>query len=242
MLLESLSRFLWRSGEHQRDERWTFELAAPGQHRPIAMVGERVIAVGEPFDFKPGEDMDLGALRSEPGGTLVLHLRSSTEHLPGELQVHITYAAHRHQELIKVAAATPIRLENLQPGSGKLTVMGTNTADCKVEFEVLAGTECVLDVELAQAVSVPYRIEFPTYDHSVSVLARFVERASRSEVGRFQHDDLGQYPNPFEFTKKLAPGGYRLEVVLGDGRRKEVEFDVLSLDSSDAPSLVLDLR
>jgi protocatechuate 3,4-dioxygenase beta subunit len=240
--LQNQIRYSSRWGDQDADGLWSFTLDTPGRFRPIAVHGERLIAAGDIFEFTPGEDRDLGVLHSEPGGTLTLHLRSSEEYPPSDLKASVGFGGYRHREELPLGAASPLRLEGVEPGPGKATFFGDNILMQTLEFEINAGEETVLDVELLPAVGVPYRIDLPSIEGDMSLQLRFIDVADGSDAGHSEFKDLSRYPKRIEFKKRLGLGSYRFEVELSDGRRKDVEFTVDSLDPEDAPRPAVDLR
>ncbi len=240
--LENQASYSWQFGEQDSEGVWTFHLDQPGSYRPIALMGERLIAAGEVFESTPGEDLDLGVLRTEPGGVLTLHVSSSEEHPPVGVKGTLTFGGVRHSENFQLGAVSPMRLEGVEPGPGKVTFYGENTLMRSHEFEITAGEETVLDVELVPAVGVPYRIDLPTFEGSMSLELRFIDLADGSDAGHSGFKDLARYPRRIEFEKMLGLGSYRMEAELSDGRRKDVEFEVRSLKPDEAPRAEVDLR
>lgn len=241
-VLESTSTYSWWFGEQDADGLWTFELKKPGAYRPLALFGERIIAGGEVFEFTPGEDLDLGVLRTKPGGTLVLHMDSSEEHPPLDVKGSLAVGGYRLTEEFVVESVSSMRFESLEPGQGVLSLSGQNILMGSHEFEIRAGEETVLDIELSPAVGVPYRIDLPKSEADMSLVARFVDLADGSEAGKIELKDLSQYSSPIEFKMMLGVGSYRMESEVSDGRRDAVEFEVTSLEPDLAPKPVLDLR
>ena len=125
-VLESTSTYSWWFGEQDADGLWTFELKKPGAYRPLALFGERIIAGGEVFEFTPGEDLDLGVLRTKPGGTLVLHMDSSEEHPPLDVKGSLAVGGYRLTEEFVVESVSSMRFESLEPGQGELSLFGQN--------------------------------------------------------------------------------------------------------------------
>ena len=232
---------MWRVGDVE-DDVWTFDMTKPGRFRVIAFLGERLIAVGEPFDYVAGTDVDLGTLASAPGGTLLLRLNRSEERPPEDMRLRLRHDAYRHGESLDTGSGSEFRLESMQPGTGTLTLTAANLVRREIPFEIRAGEETVVDIPLIPAASVPYRIDLPSLAESTSLSIRFLDRVDGSLVREIDLDDARRYANPIEWSAQLPPGEYRIEVELGDGRRAHADFSVTSLSAEDAPHPKLDLR
>lgn len=242
VILERLDHLSWHFGDEGEDGVWTFTHDEPSRLRPLALLGERVIAVGETFDFVPGTDHDLGILRSQPGGTLLLNWTLLEGFDPGSIKAFVSSDAAEQTEQMALDPTRTVRLESLEPGPGKITVFADNALDFEASFVVTPDQETTLDVALTPAVGVPYHIDLPRFEEAVSIAIRFVDSATNTELQSSVFEDLGRYPNPIRWTRKLVPGTYRLEVELGNGTRKETTFQVESLDPDAVPEVALDLR
>ncbi|MEM8711907.1 MAG: carboxypeptidase-like regulatory domain-containing protein, partial [Planctomycetota bacterium] len=240
--LERLDRWSWHFGDRGDDGAWTFTHDEPAEFRPVAQLGERVIAVGEPFEFVPGTDYDLGTLRSEPGGTLILNWTLPEGFDPGEVSAYLSFDAVRRNERVTVDPRGTSRFESLQPGGGKITLLAENALKHVAPYEIVAGEISSVDIALTPAVGVPYHIDLPSPEQATSVAIRFVDAVTDTEISALETEDLRRYPNPIDFEQKLVAGTYRLEVVLGDGTRKATTFRVPSLDPAKVPKVTLDVR
>ncbi len=239
--LESLDQYSWRIGELE-DDVWEFSLDSPGSYRAIAMLGERLIAVGEPFEFTAGANVDLGTLASGPGGALVLRLERSEERPPEDARLYVRHDSYRHGENLELGNSSTLRLESMEPGTGSITLLGKNLMRIELPYEIRAGEETVLDVAIEAGVGVPYHIELPAFQAAMAVTTRFIDIADGSVVHERTVADGRDYRNPIDFTIQLAPGDYRLEVELGDGRSENTTFHVPSLDPEEAPRPALTVK
>ncbi|MEZ6015030.1 MAG: carboxypeptidase-like regulatory domain-containing protein [Planctomycetota bacterium] len=240
--LERIDRFARHFGERDVDGVWRFDLDEPGSFRPIALVGERVIAMGETFDFMPGNDLDLGTLRTEPGSVLIIDWSMPGQRLPEGLMVYLQPEGTRTAEELTPPLTHRFRFESLQPGAGKLTMHAQNMLEVELDYELVAGEETVLDVALVPAVAVRYRIDLPTYEDAVSFACRIIDASTGNELQNAVTKDFRRYPNPVEWSRQLTPGTYRLEASLGNGRHADTVFSVHSLEPTEAPTPALDLR
>ncbi|MEZ6021502.1 MAG: carboxypeptidase-like regulatory domain-containing protein, partial [Planctomycetota bacterium] len=93
----------------------TFEVETKGDWLPVALYQERVIAVGTAVHVEPGAEVDLGILRSIPGGTLDV-----TFAVPAGLELqgahwYLTSDESRSMEEGAYAGAPSMRLETWSP-------------------------------------------------------------------------------------------------------------------------------
>ena len=235
VILESLDKYSWRYSENEGQEGlWKFELGEIGRYRPIAVDGERVIAMGEEFVIQGGEELDLGLLESEEGGTLVLNCVRSSDAPPGKVSVYLNPNGCRHGEHIELGPRSELRVEGVEPGPGTISVAGDSVMKLQFNYVLLAGEEKVLDLELISAAAVPYKIAWEDAPPGESMHARFVDRQTGGVVGDFQTDQLHLYKSPMEFSIRLPIGSYTLEVDFGSMPDLKAEFEVTSLESKGA--------
>ncbi|MEM9380813.1 MAG: sigma-70 family RNA polymerase sigma factor [Planctomycetota bacterium] len=241
MSIESLDEYSWSIGEREGDT-WNFTLRTPGRYRAIALADERLLASGEPFDFVPGEPLDLGTLRSVPGGTLVVRLIGSDEYPPEGASMSLRHDAYRHGQRVELDRTLETRLEGIEPGAGTLHVWGKNFATTRPEYEVRAGEETAVDVELVPATRIRYRVDLPSLPGATSFTVRFIDAADGSEASKIEREDIGAYGNPLEWSTMLPPGQYRMEATLGDGRTGAASLTVPPIGTEELPSPTVDLR
>ncbi|MEM1449978.1 MAG: sigma-70 family RNA polymerase sigma factor [Planctomycetota bacterium] len=241
MSLENMEKYSWSIGQQEGDA-WVFTLDTPGRYRAIALADERLLASGEPFDFVPGEPLDLGTLRSVPGGTVVVRLIGSDEHPPEGASMSLRHDAYRHGQRVDLDSTLEARLEGIEPGEGELHIWGKNFSTVRPAYEVRAGEETLVEVELVPAHRIRYRIDLPSLETSTQFTVRFIDVADGSEASKIERKDIGAYGNPLEWTALLPPGQYRLDATLGDGRSASTSLTVPPLGTEELPEPAVDLR
>ena len=218
-------------------EGWRFRLLDPGAYRPLALMGERTVCTGEPFDVHGGEDMTLPDLVVGPGGTLIVVFERAASPVPTGLRAFLRRGTSRRAEEFDVGGRTELRIDGLEPGPGKLSVYGDNVQQLVLTFEIDAGAETVVHAPLVPAVRILYRIEWPHDEPGGTLSIRFVDRSSGEEMDGYEVADLTRYSSPIVWSTYLPIGSYTFEVLRDGEPHHRQEFEVESLDPALAPEL-----
>ena len=236
VILEADDPRSWHYGDSDGDQ-WSFSIDTPGVFRALALSGERLIGRGADFEILGGEKLELPPLVTQDGATLVLHIERPDELRVSGLRAFLRHDASAHAEPFELGGESELRIENLEPGSGRISFLGGNVRQMELPFELRAGEETLLAVPLSAAVPVLYRIEWPSEQSSGSLSLSFVERQSGALMDDFQTDDLSGYSSPIQWNVYLPLGSYLFEVKKNGSPYYREEFEVTSLDPEKAPKL-----
>ncbi|HLU39810.1 MAG TPA: carboxypeptidase regulatory-like domain-containing protein [Planctomycetota bacterium] len=104
---------------------------------PVALLGQR--------QFAPHADVDLGEIRLEQGGRIVVVPRFAAGTSATDLRIEITDDRHRSLGSMR-AAGSVLRSPAVPAGTVGLTVAGTGVACARHEVAVQAGRETIVDL------------------------------------------------------------------------------------------------
>jgi len=223
-----------------KDGLWSFKVDDAGTYRAVAQVGKRVIAEGANFAVAGGETLVLPDLVTRPGGTLVLQIDRPLDYETEALWGILRSGPNGKGESIALDTEVTVRLENMEPGAGSLSLMGGDVAQTKFEYEIRSGEETVINVPLVPAAKVEYQIRWPLSDASGTMRVQFTDRASGSVVHEVDIDDLTQLTSPAQWKALLPLGRYLYEVKMNGTLLASEEFEIKSLDPDRAPRLGYD--
>lgn len=238
VVIESAGSLSWRLGEWKGGA-WTFRLEEPGVYRAVGLYGERAICTGEDFEVQGGETLDLPDLVAGLGGTLVLQIERPEDPVPTGLRAFLRRKASKSAEAFELGGEIEMRIDNLEPGTGTISFLGSNIRQLALDFEVREGEETHLTVPLTAAVPVLYRVAWPSNEATGTLSIRFIDRRTGAVVDEFDTTDLTAYSSPIRWHSFLPVGSFRFEVTKNGRLHHSEDFEVTSLDPREAPKLGL---
>lgn len=181
----------------------------------------------------PGQDLDLGTIRLQQGGSIVIRLRRDDGTEVGYPSLSLAVAPKWHNIQTPEIEGESVILGPLPPGSYRLVVRGEpadqnpRTARDQFAFEIRAGEKAEAELVLRSGVSTVLRIRSPDSDplprngrvtYSVlDVAGKEVVRSSgRADGSGVCEQKIGC----------LVRGHYRIKAERQDGQRAAAEFDV----------------
>ncbi|MFT5463294.1 MAG: protocatechuate 3,4-dioxygenase beta subunit [Planctomycetota bacterium] len=240
VVLESKDRLSWWEADKDGDT-WLFGVGKAGAARAVALFGERTIAIGDYIEIESGGSYDLH-LSSQAGGTILVRFERDEGQSPVDWLLWVEAGGTRRSEQIDIGPGRELRLDSLEPGPGKMTLLGSNVMDLEAEFEVIANEERIVTLQTRAAIGVPFKVSWTTSIEDKALTIRISHRDSGKRVVDVETADSTRYQNPILWTATLAPGAYTFEVFTGAGKRHAEDFEVESLDPDKIPTLEADLR
>lgn len=198
----------------------------PGTHTlTVEVAGYSRTRLG-PKTLAPGETWDVGTVRIQMGGSLLLRVSD----FPTRAYFQVFDAQGRWTSNMHPDEGTrETRLSLMEPGSYSLAVSGVGVAVQWIPFEILSEQEEVIEVELAAGIPAELHLA-----ESVAVLLH-LEREGTVLAHHWipRREDL-----PTRWTSAgLVPGTYLAEVEAEDGRKGQKQF-VVSAEDAPGPLIV----
>ncbi|MEM8710158.1 MAG: carboxypeptidase-like regulatory domain-containing protein, partial [Planctomycetota bacterium] len=221
---------------------FTFDVSTPGRYGPQVLVGERIVWLGEEIDLAGGEDLDLGTVRINEGGSLRFVIRYPDKGNPHDVGVRLSPEGSWGSEALDIEGQTELVAKGLLPAKYSVRLTGEGVVWRDFEVEVRAEETTTLELNLVAAVQVPYWIGREQPEPATSLAIRLIDRDSREVLRERELEEPHRYANPIEWSYWLAPGHYTLEAERGTGEMERQDFDVTSLNEADLPEVKLEFR
>ncbi len=234
VVLEDAEDHRWLGGTRTGAD-WTFQVSQPGTYRPVALIAGRAIATGADFQLHPGDSVSLPDLIPGPAGTLILEIHRPNEVVATGIRAYLRRRPSKRAEFIHVDGQAQVRIEHLEPGPGRITIVGDNVSTLELPFEVSGDHETRLDVDLIAAVPVTAQVEWPPGDGTGTMSLKYIHRSTGTVTYETMLDDMTDYESPMSWTGLLPIGSYLLEVTKNGLPHYREEFEVRSLEPDLAP-------
>ena len=214
--------------------RFSFDRVEPGRHRLTIRTDESLIHRSDWFEVPPGGQVDLGTIRSEPAGSLVVDVDAGTA-----VEAISTVVRGEDLDILSFmrARGTELVAEELSPGAYYLAADSPGHADLLLPIEIRAGEETRVSVELAPGAARTVSWDFPP-DAEWNELRATV----RDEEGRLVSGKRIERARPGTgslFHLKL--GTFHVEAETDTGLEGRVMIDVPDLTPQSEP-IVVELR
>ena len=219
----------FRDGGKVEDGAFSFERVTPCRFRLTLQEGEAVLAHSGWFELEEGAELDVGVLRTVPGGGV----RVRAARGPGaEAAAPTLYFRHEDASRSTVVTLTSDEqlVENLTPGRYKVTGYDKGLVSIRGDVTVAAGSVSNLTVALTKGVLTKFAVWIPTDE--VVVRYDYTIRDAEGVEFRSYGADLGSSPTrPFPISVTMPPGSYTI-----DYRADDVYAGAQSFEVTDEPA------
>jgi hypothetical protein len=218
---------------------FSFTGVEPGRYRPVVLAGEIPAYSGDWITLAPGEDRDLGTLRTERAGSLRLLVPRTPATADVELRLYL-----RQPELIgfsvELGRSDERLVENLSAGEIELSAYSAGIAPVRATATVKVGEETRLTLVLHPAVEVPLEVLWPE-NHALGGLTLRVEDEQGRSVWDKHETNVAFLKRPYVPRPQFRIGRYTLSGESDSGLRGSTSFEVKTLDAAQA-TVSLELR
>ncbi len=228
MILKSDKGF-WRMGPQKDGLEFTFKRLAPGRYRPIALVGDIAIAIGDWFDLAESEERHLDPLVTEPAGSARVRLLrdDSTRSIEATVRAAPTGSYQNVSE--DVGLGNEVFWSNLSPGKYSLTVRGKGAGTVRHEFEVTSGVETAVEVKLLAAAMHHFLMELPNDRDLGSLTVKVIDPRDGSAYWSLTEERAVVLPRPYERRIQIPLGTWKFVAETTTGLRAEKTLQVRDL-------------
>ena len=214
----------FRDGGEVENGAFSFDRVTPCRFRLTLQEGDAVLAHSGWFELQPGAELDVGVLRTVPGGSV----RVRATRGPGAEDAAPTlYLRHEDASRSTVVTLTrdEQRIDNLTPGTYRVTGYDKGLVSIKGEVTVSAGAVADLTVELTKGVLTRFEVWIPTDE--VVATYRYTIHDADGGVFRTYGADLGSSPTrPFKIAVTMPRGRYSITYRAGDAYAGTAAFEV----------------
>jgi RNA polymerase sigma factor (sigma-70 family) len=219
---------------------FAFTGVEPGRYRPVVVVGEIPAYAGDWITLAPGEDCNLGTLRTERAGSLRLLVPRTPATTGVELRVYLRPPGVMMGFHVELGRDDERLVENVSAGEIELSAYSTGIAPVHASATVKAGEETRLTLVLRPAAEVPLEILWPE-NHALGGLTLRVENEQGQSVWDKHETNVAFLKRPYAPRPQLEVGRYTLFGESDSGLRGSTSFAVKSL-APDQPTVSLELQ
>ena len=213
---------------------FVFPEVEPGRYRPVVLLLESPILVGDWIELEPGEDRDLGTLRTEPGASLNLLAPRPAGTEDVEIRLFLRSGGTMSSTEVKLGTDAERRIQNLTPGTYDVRAYGTGIASVFVEAEVRLGRENELSLELQPAVPCGIEITWPENEALGSLSVRVSDAAGEVVWDRTE-TNVAFLPRPYTLSPQFVLGNYTVVAESKSGLRGTAALVVDDLEPDPEP-------
>ncbi|MFM1872299.1 MAG: hypothetical protein RL398_1721 [Planctomycetota bacterium] len=207
------------------DGAFRFGEVEPCRFRIVAKQGETVIASSDWHELAPADTTDVGSIATEPGGALRIAVARAQGGETLEPKLYLRREGDASSTQLDLGRADGVTVENLTPGTYKVSAYGTGACAIEATAEVRAGEVGTLAVTLRPGVLCRFEVWIPETSKATRRSYRFV--AENGEVFGATDGEIGSLPTrPMPIAKTLPPGAWTVHVATDDGLRAEAKFVV----------------
>jgi len=239
VILRYKTSYKWRDNVQIEGMHFFFDEVDPGEYRACAFSGEQQIYQGEWFELLPGEERDLGVIKTEVGGTLILNIDRSELSADMDPEVNITIVKSVGAMDIDISTS-PLRIEGLSAGEHRITAHARDMVYTRHLVEIVSGKETETTLKLRRGVRTPFAVTWPT-EQELGHLQVFIRDLKGEQFWDLMESNTGSLPRPYERWTNLPLGKYVLSAETGSGLKGEVSFSVSDL-SEEQPTVQLSLH
>ncbi|MGC6487296.1 MAG: carboxypeptidase regulatory-like domain-containing protein [Planctomycetota bacterium] len=221
----------FRDGGEVEDGAFSFDRVTPCKFRLTLQQGEAVLAHSGWFELQAGAELDVGVLRTVPGGEVLVRAERGAG---AEDATPTLYFRHEDASRSTVVTLTgdEQRVENLTPGRYQVTGYEKGLVAIKGEVTVTAGAVADLALTLTKGVLTKFAVWVPLEP----VVARYdytIRDAAGAEF-RSYGADFGSSPTrPFPISVTMPPGRYTIDYRAGEVFEGSQSFEVTDAPATD---------
>lgn len=203
-----------------------FEKVQPCRFRLALVEGETVLGQSDWFELQPGETLDTGTFRTEPGGAIRIKLDrpEGTEQI--EPRLYLRRQGLSRGTSVKMGRASEKVVPNLTPGDYAVSGWATGMVSLSGAVTVVAGATTTLSLSLKSGVRCRMEAWFPpeavasSYEYTIT--SRDGGGPPRTSKGK-----LGSAPTrPFPFSTTIPAGSWSVEFSADGKWTARADFDV----------------
>lgn len=229
----------WMSRPKIDGNKFRFTRVKPGRFRVTAKRGDSVIAIGQWFVLAPGEERDIGALRTTPAGSVLIRLDRGAGTEQVEPTLWFNPKSVMHGQSIKLGKKNEGLMRELPVGVHNYTMRSPGVVTQKGEVTVQAGRQAEIVVVMIAAVNRKIEIRWPKGDNT-RLNASITDRQGK-EYWSIQEFDTRSATSLQRKWTRLPLGSYILGGETVGGAKGTIQFEMKSLEP-DQPTVVLELR
>ena len=234
VILRWKSGFIWNENANLDGARFTFRDVEPGEYRVCAFSGDTLIHQTDWFELWPAEYLDLGELKTAPGGSILLTVDGGSL---GE-EVVPRFSTGLKGEINSVDFEPepdgPTLLDNLEPGTHRVRAWGEGLAGAEVEVRVSAGVVAEATLRLRPAARREFSVAWPA-GAELAYLHVSILEADGNEIWDVRESNVGALPNPYERWARLPLGEFVLKADTGTDLSGSLAFSVTDLAAQQEP-------
>ncbi|MGB3969100.1 MAG: carboxypeptidase regulatory-like domain-containing protein, partial [Planctomycetota bacterium] len=221
----------WHTQANLQGAAFHFKDVEPGRVRVIAMAGEDPILYGPWVELQPGEQKDVGALVTEPGGKLVVKVVRGPGTEAIEPTIYVTPADAGHgRKLVLGKAATELVFDNMVTGEHRISLYSPGVASIRdARCSVAVGAPATATIELRAAVSREIGVEY-------EAAQRITHIRVQDDEGRalFDYAQPRAMERPYRMKLQFPLGRFTFTVESETGKAETV-IEMTSLAEGQPP-------
>ena len=219
---------------------FVFTDVEPGRYRLVVVVGENPVLGGELIELAPGQDLDLGTLRTEPGGSILVRVErdAATEGVGPRLFFRTDGMLHGRS--VEIGKAAEVLVDNMSAGRYTVGAYGDGMLTLHAEVTVEVGAQAELVLDLSPAVRCPLEITWPE-NKTLGALTVRIEDAFGETPWNVTETNVSFLTRPYSRSLQLPLGRYTVTAESKTGLRGTGQFEVANLDP-EQPVVRVEMR
>ena len=218
---------------------FVFPGVEPGRYRPVILVAENPVFRGDWITLEPGQDLDLGTLKTEPGGSVLVHFKrdEATQAVEPRLYFH---SGGMYGRSVELAQAEEMLVDNMSAGEYTVSVYATGMVSMSEVVTVEAGKQAELTLEPAPAVRRAIEVTWPE-NEKLGALTIRVENELGDVLWDSTQPNVAFLKRPYTQSPNLTVGHYTVTAESKTGLRGTAQFAILNLEQ-DQPVVMVEMR
>jgi protocatechuate 3,4-dioxygenase beta subunit len=199
------------------------------RYQVLVMSGEDPVLASAWFELGPGEEKQLGTLVTEPGGTLRLRIERSpgTEKIAPSVYLQLEGSSRK----VEPGTSAEVLIDNLSPGTWRLTAYAEGMASVRGECRVVVGVETEGKITLRAAAQREIVVEYAATQR----LSRIQVRDATGVDHLDMQPRTTTLPRPYTIKLRLPLGHFTFSAETESGASGRMEFDMTSLAEGQPP-------
>ena len=204
-----------RSDDGLENGAFRFDDVTPGRMRLALMQGNTTLATGDWFELLPGAMLDIGVLRTAPGGAVHIRVTRGAGCEGFEPTFHLRRSGASGRTVVALGTQDAVDVPNLTPGDYTVSGHARGMAAIHESVTVTGGGVTELALSMARGALVQFEAWLPDGTHP----SKFTFEI-RDADGRVVHRDAGDWnarpTRPVLETAQLAAGAYTVDLQIDD--------------------------